>query len=801
MRFLVSTHGAPILPERMPSLSIKSAEGFMDVNKQYHTMIITHVAKRVSQIRTDVDKFNQSTDKRMNLVVDDDGLDMIVIFPGKTNYRENAVYKQIAIAKTMGNPTYWSWSAEPQLKKEDVVMAESTMTVAVTTPPAALTVVPAADSTMVAVETSTMVTSTTNDLDSRLNLLQENELVHMENDELNRRFAALTTERNSVADKLKMAQVAAAERDAEHARVVAEFELAKEHLESLASTSGAGRDTAVWKVLQEKAMLRQELDKAFADLKDMQTMRNELVDCCKTLREKLNKHEPPRKYQVVIPDAADSRKRMTDEEVKVFIQHLQHYCENHDGNPGDLGKPLPATDAKYENMMPTLTEMMKKLKVGSKSVPAGLQNVVDSLAAQLCQARDEVCKARNDYDAVRLQLACGTNSAALDGYRQKLLLRKMGSAAPPVPMDVLGLVVSEYEEKCAECSALVACNERLREDMGATLSSACEMAETIAARVISEDQKAQNAKIKELEFGLLKYKQEYEWEYTRRQEYMRELVKMRDLTFLQDFELKTVKEIFDISYGKPTNLDKVPRDQLIARVNMLEGMCYTGYIDRYMMDRNNRIGLALTNVKEWSLRVSERDARIQELARTVRRLERLVEKTGAEVQHVALSKIQADEEALVARCETLRNSVRGMETKEMDMRALCYEVSGDLESIRTDLCGSRKEVEENRSKVIKFQVELEQLTKDVTKKQKECADVETKLTKMTGTKEYAEFQKLVAEINKARDRLLSAQRECAEKLEESKELEAEKISLMKAVEKLEDRVGELKRAEKNLAEK
>ena len=708
-------------------------------------------------------------------------------------------------------------------------MAESTMSVAVTAspaavtaPPAALTVVPAADSTMVAVESSTMVTSTpvtTNDLDSRLDLLQENELVHMENDELNRRFAALTAERNSVAEKLKMAQLAAADRDAEHATVVAEFELAKAHLESLASTSGAGRETAVWKMLHEKTMLRQELDKAFADMKEMQTMRNDLVDCCKTLREKvvcflecclpltdpccpqLNKHEPPRKYQVVIPDAADPRKRMTDDELKAFIEQLKRYCDNHDGNPGDLGKPLPATDAKYENMMPTLTEMMQKLKVGSKSVPAGLQPLVDSLAAQLCQARDEVCKARNDYDAVRLQLACGTNSAALDGYRQKLLLRKVGSAAPPVPMEVLGLVVSEYEEKCAECSALVACNERLREDMGTTLPSACEMAQTIAARVVSDDQKALHTKIKELEFGLMKYKQEYEWEYTRRQEYMRELVKMRDLTFLQDFELKTVKEIFDISYGKPTNLAKVPRDQLIARVNMLEGMCFTGYMDRYMTDRNNRIGLALTNVKEWSLRVSERDARIQELARTVRRLERLVEKTGAEVQHVAISKIQADEEALVARCETLRNSVRGMETKEMDMRALCYEVSGDLESIRTDLFGSRKDVEDNRLKVIQFQGELERLTNDVSKKQKECADVETKLTKLTGTKEYAEFQKLVAEINKAKDRLLSAQRECAEKLEESKELEAEKISLMKTVEKLEDRVGELKRAEKNLAEK
>ena len=310
MRYLVSTHGAPIIPERMPSLSIKSAEGFMDGNKRYHTLIITHVAKRVSQIRTAVDKFNQSTDKRMNLVTDEDGLDMIVVFPGKTNYRENALYKQIAIAKTTSNPTYWSWQmAEAQVKKDDVVMAD-TPTSVVAPSPATLTVVPVADSTMVAVadstmvavadstmvavETSTSMTTPAGGLESRLELHLENELVHMENDDLNRRFAVLNAEHTTAVENLKTAQLKAKDRDAEYATLSAEFEQVKGYLESLVHNDatggykdGAVKEASVWKVLKDNFALRTELDKAFEDLKAMQTMRNDLAESCKTLREKV----------------------------------------------------------------------------------------------------------------------------------------------------------------------------------------------------------------------------------------------------------------------------------------------------------------------------------------------------------------------------------------------------------------------------------------------------------------------------------------------------------------------------------
>ena len=489
--------------------------------------------------------------------------------------------------------------------------------------------------------------------------------------------------------------------------------------------------------------------------------------------------------------------------MKVFLQRLKRYCANHDGSKGDLGGPLPARDAKYENMMPTLTEMMKKLKVNQKGLkPAitdSMQELYDSLAKQLCEARDELCKARNDYDAVRLQLACGTNSAALDGYRQKLLLRKMGDAAPPVPVDVLGLVVSELEEKCAECKALEECNGRLCADMGPTLTNARSMAQSIASRAVSDDRKALRDQIQKMDLGMLRLKQEYEWEYTRRQEYMRELVKMRDLTYLQDFELKTVKEIFDISYGKPTDLTKVPREHLIARLQMTENMCWTGYMDKYIEDRNNRIGLALTNVREWSVRVSERDAKIQELARTVRRLERLGERTGAEVEKANITKFQAEEEALNGRCESLRVEVRSLETKEMDARALCFEVKGDAESMRGELFSSRRELAKNQSQVTQFQAELDRLTKAVIEKQKECTDIEATLSNVKGSKEYAEFQKLVMEINRARDKLLSAQRECADKLEESKELDAEKILLGRTIEKLEAKVVEYSKTVKAAA--
>ena len=786
----------------------------MDGNNRFHTFFNTTTAKRMSQIRSAVDKFNQSTDKRMNLIVDEDGLDMIVIFPGRTNHRENELYKQIAIAKTTSNPTYWSWQmAEAQVKKEDVVMAD-TPTSVVAPSPAALTVVPVADSTMVPVADSTMVavetsTSMTTPA-SQLDLLCENELVHMENDDLNRRFAVLNAEHTAAVDNLKTANVMAKDREAEYATLSADFEVMKNHLGSLVHDDatggykdGAVKDASTWKVLKDNVALRKELDKAFEDLAAMQTMRNDSVECCKTLREKLNKHEPPRKIQVVLADPADPRKRMTEEETKVFLQRLKRYCANHDGSTGDLGAPLPARDAKYENMMPTLTEMMKKLKVNQKGLkPAmtdGMQELYDSLAKQLCQARDELCKVTNDYDAVKLQLACGTNSAALDGYRQKLLLRKMGDAAPPVPVDVLGLVVSELEEKCAECKALEECNGRLCADMGPTLTNARSMAQSIASRAVSDDRKALRDQIQKMDLGMLRLKQEYEWEYTRRQEYMRELVKMRDLTYLQDFELKTVKEIFDISYGKPTDLTKVPREHLIARLQMTENMCWTGYMDKYIEDRNSRIGLALTNVREWSVRVSERDAKIQELARTVRRLERLGERTGAEVEKANITKFQAEEEALNGRCESLRVEVRSLETKEMDARALCFEVKGDAESMRGELFSSRRELAKNQSQVTQFQAELDRLTKAVIEKQKECTDIEATLSNVKGSKEYAEFQKLVMEINRARDKLLSAQRECADKLEESKELDAEKILLGRTIEKLEAKVVEYSKTVKAAA--
>jgi regulator of replication initiation timing len=249
-----------------------------------------------------VDKFNQSTDKRMNLVTDEDGLDMIVIFPGKTNYRENALYKQIAIAKTTSNPSYWSWQmAEAQVKKDDVVMAD-TPTSVVAPSPATLTVVPVADSTMVAVadstmvavETSTSMTTPAGDLESRLELHLENELVHMENDDLNRRFAVLNAEHTTAVENLKTAQLKAKDRDAEYATLSAEFEQVKGYLESLVHDDATGgykdcavKEASVWKVLKEKTALRTELDKAFEDLAEMQTMRNDSVECCKTLREKV----------------------------------------------------------------------------------------------------------------------------------------------------------------------------------------------------------------------------------------------------------------------------------------------------------------------------------------------------------------------------------------------------------------------------------------------------------------------------------------------------------------------------------
>ena len=125
MRFLVSTRGKPFQPQIMPSMSIKTAEGFADESNCFHTMIITSIAKRVSQIPAAIQRYNRTTVEKMSLAVDANGLERIVIFPGKTSYKDNKIYKKISEANAMGNSTYWSWKAPvvvPGSEEEQMVM-------------------------------------------------------------------------------------------------------------------------------------------------------------------------------------------------------------------------------------------------------------------------------------------------------------------------------------------------------------------------------------------------------------------------------------------------------------------------------------------------------------------------------------------------------------------------------------------------------------------------------------------------------------------------------------------------------
>ena len=111
MRYLVSTFGAPFQPQSMPSMQIKIAEGFMDESKCFHTFFITHVAKRVTQVPIAIKRYNQTAVEKMSLAVNGNGSNCIVIFPGKTSYKDNRLYGKISEAATVKNSTYWTWKS------------------------------------------------------------------------------------------------------------------------------------------------------------------------------------------------------------------------------------------------------------------------------------------------------------------------------------------------------------------------------------------------------------------------------------------------------------------------------------------------------------------------------------------------------------------------------------------------------------------------------------------------------------------------------------------------------------------
>jgi hypothetical protein len=124
-RFLVVTSGGPFRPSNMPLMNIKTAEGFMVESNCFYTFFTTCVAKRVHQIRIAIDRYNRTAAEKINLAVDVDGSDYVIIFPGRTSHKDNGMYKKIAMAKTLNNPSYWTWSAHvgmPEFEEEQTVV-------------------------------------------------------------------------------------------------------------------------------------------------------------------------------------------------------------------------------------------------------------------------------------------------------------------------------------------------------------------------------------------------------------------------------------------------------------------------------------------------------------------------------------------------------------------------------------------------------------------------------------------------------------------------------------------------------
>ena len=356
------------------------------------------------------------------------------------------------------------------------------------------------------------------------------------------------------------------------------------------------------------------------------------------------------------------------------------------------------------------------------SLPS-IQALYEELGKKLCETHVELICSRNDVEALQTLLACGSNSVSLRAFREQLSMRKQGEMTIRIPDETMVLLVEELEKKCAECSTLAESNEKLRLLMGSGFSEAVQMAAVMVSDLETDETKMLRSRVREREGGMLKVKADYDWEHARRQEYGKELVLMRDMTFLKDLELRTILEMVTGTYMGGNEMSKWSREQLVARLGALEGVCGTMYKDEYIKDRNQRIGLALVNVREESAALNQMEFRVKDLSRLVRRFERLTEHACSEVERFVVDKVQERSEMLRGECELMEVNLAVLAQKRVEMESRCHEVTTDCNEMRRGLQDSRRELCENRAKFQEGTVELKNLVTSIMEKRKVYEDV------------------------------------------------------------------------------
>jgi DNA repair exonuclease SbcCD ATPase subunit len=177
------------------------------------------------------------------------------------------------------------------------------------------------------------------------------------------------------------------------------------------------------------------------------------------------------------------------------------------------------------------------------------------------------------------------------------------------------------------------------------------------------------------------------------------------------------------TYSRDNDLTKWSRDQLISRLKTLEGVCGTMYKDEYIRDRNQRIGLAIVNIRDNSMALSQMEYRVKELSRLVRRFERLTEHACPEVERFVVDKLQERSEMLRGECELMEVRLAALNQKRADMETKCHEVSADFDTMRRDLQDSRRELGENQARCQRSKAEVDDLKKEIEEKKKAMSEI------------------------------------------------------------------------------
>ncbi|MBV5332344.1 hypothetical protein JZU54_01960, partial [bacterium] len=258
----------------------------------------------------------------------------------------------------------------------------------------------------------------------------------------------------------------------------------------------------------------------------------------------------------------------------------------------------------------------------------------------------------------------------------------------------------------AECSVLWESNLRLQRSC-AVFTDARELAVQMVTAADQGEIGALRGEVDRMHETLKRVKAEYEWEYRRREEYAKELVRMRDLALAQDLELGVVRTLIA---GNANATGDVRA--LRARVSALESTLSLVYNDKYIDDRNKRMGLALGDVRDAAMASEDKDMTIRSMARLIRRFERLTETSGAELESLRVTDVQRQTEELYVKRTVIEHELVALAAKKRQQDAKFIEISNDLGDMRDEMMRARKELDERGSKAMMLQAECERLEKE-----------------------------------------------------------------------------------------